>query len=35
MNLMPLDYAMIVIIMITVGAGGFLILKEILDDSKD
>jgi len=35
MNLMPLDYAMIGIIVLTVGAGGFLILKEILDDSKD
>jgi len=35
MNLMPLDYAMIVIIVITVGAGGYLIVKEILNDSKD
>jgi len=35
MNLMPLDYAMIAIIVVTVGAGGYLILKEILDDSKN
>jgi hypothetical protein len=32
---MPLDYAMIFIIVITVGIGGYLMFKEILDDSKD
>ena len=34
MNLLSLDYAMIVIIVLVVGAGGYLILKEIINDSK-
>jgi len=34
MNLLSLDYAMIVIIVIAVASGGYLILKEILNDSK-
>ena len=34
MHLMSLDYAMIAIIVIAVTSGGYLILKEILDDSK-
>jgi len=35
MNLLSLDYAMIVVIVVTVVSGGYLILKEILDDSKE
>ncbi len=34
MNLMSLDYAMIAVIVLAVGSGGYLILKEILDDAK-
>ncbi len=34
MNLLSLDYAMIAIIVLVVFSGGYLIVKEILNDSK-